>query len=343
MSSEVHPVEYGGTARPVTVALAGDTMLGRSVARQVAAGAGLAELFAPEVRRVAAEADLFVLNLECCVSARGGRWPDPGKQFFFRAPPRTADLLAELGVDCVTLANNHALDYGRTALDDTLTHLAAAGVRTVGAGEDLRAAREYAVLTAHGLRIAVVGVTDHPADFAAGPDRSGVAHADLRHGAPDWLAALVERAAEEADAVLVTPHWGPNMTSGPAPYIRRAAAELLEAGATLVAGHSAHVFHGAADRVLYDLGDFLDDYAVDPVLRNDLGLLFLVTFAPEGVPVRVAAVPLHLDYCRTEPARGGRRRWIRERFTGACAELGTGVAAEGDRLVIDWSGQRVGG
>jgi poly-gamma-glutamate synthesis protein (capsule biosynthesis protein) len=54
--------------------------------------------------------------------------------------------------------------------------------------------------------------------------------------------------------------------------VRTAAEALVAAGATLVAGHSAHIFHGVAGRVLFDLGDFLDNYAVDPELRNDLGL-----------------------------------------------------------------------
>jgi len=68
---------------------------------------------------------------------------------------------------------------------------------------------------------------------------------------------------------------------------------LRDAGAALVAGHSAHVFHGVGDRILYDLGDFLDDSAVDRLLRNDLGLLFLVTL-DGGRPVRLEAVPLRL-------------------------------------------------
>ena len=73
-------------------------------------------------------ADLFVLNLECCISERVERFPDPGKPFFFRAPPAAAGTLADLGVDCVTLANNHALDYGEQALLDTLGHLDQAGI-----------------------------------------------------------------------------------------------------------------------------------------------------------------------------------------------------------------------
>src|SRR4051794_18645808 len=202
-----------------------------------------------DVLSVAAEADLFVVNLECCISARGARWPEPGKPFFFRAPPPAAELLARAGVDCVTLANNHALDFGADALLDTLEHLRAAGIAWAGAGPDVEAARAPAVLTAAGLRLAVLAASDHPRAFAAGPGSPGIAYADL-YGDPrgGWLADAVA-AARDADAVLVAPHWGPNMTTRPLPHVHRAAEELLAAGATLVAGHSAHVFHGAGPRV----------------------------------------------------------------------------------------------
>ncbi|MFH8384658.1 CapA family protein [Kitasatospora sp. NPDC018058] len=325
----------------LTVALAGDTMLGRGVAEELRRSPTAGTLLSPEVRQALAAADLVVLNLECCVSDRGERWPDPDKPFFFRAPSSAAAVLAELGVDCVTLANNHALDHGFDALVDTGALLAQAGVRAVGAGRDVSAAREFAVLEAGGVRLAVVGVTDHPRDYAAGPGRPGVAWADLWAGVPGWLTALVARAARKADAVLVTPHWGPNMTSRPPSHVRAAAPRLLAAGATLVAGHSAHVFHGVADRVLYDLGDFVDDYAVDPVLRNDLGLLFLVTLdGPDRAhlaPVGLEALPLALEFCHTRPARGEEWEWVRERFTDACAEFGTPVGERDGRLTVDWA------
>jgi poly-gamma-glutamate capsule biosynthesis protein CapA/YwtB (metallophosphatase superfamily) len=316
------------------LALAGDTMLGRGVARALA-DTPPERLVAPEVAELLRAADLAVVNLECCVSDRGRRWDAPGKPFFFRAPPRAVELLALLGVGCVTLANNHALDYGPQALLDTLDHLDGAGIAAVGAGADLDRARRPAVLDAAGLRVAVVGATDHPADFAAGPGRPGVAYADLAGGVPGWLSAAVRDAAAHAEVVLVTPHWGPNMTAAPVPHVRRAAAALLEAGATLVAGHSAHVPHGVGGRVLYDLGDFLDDYATDPRLRNDLGLLFLVTLDQHG-PVGLEAVPLKLDFCHTRLADGADAAWMRRRFRDACAALGSDVAEAGGRLLVSW-------
>jgi poly-gamma-glutamate capsule biosynthesis protein CapA/YwtB (metallophosphatase superfamily) len=320
----------------VRLAIAGDTMLGRLVAERLDAD-GPASLVAPEVVDVAHEADLFVLNLECCISARGRRWPAPGKPFFFRAPPVAVETLRILGVDCVTLANNHALDYGEEALADTLHLLTDAGIAVVGAGCDVESARAPGLLEAGGLRLAVLGVTDHPADFAAAPDRPGVAFADLWRDVPAWLTQEVDEAAGAADALLVTPHWGPNMVPAPLPHVRHAAGVLRDAGATLVAGHSAHVFHGVDDRVLFDLGDFLDDYAVDPELRNDLGLLWLVDLDDDGAPARLEAVPLRLDFCHTRLATGDDAAWIRDRFRAACAEFGTTVHDRDGRLVVEWS------
>src|SRR5437016_4350016 len=316
----------------ITLALAGDTMLGRSVGDRLRANPSAALVDRP-VAEAAAAADAFVLNLECCISERGEPFPDPGKPFFFRAPPVAAERLAELGVDAVTLANNHALDFGADALLDTIELVRAAGIAVAGAGGDERTAREPVLLEPAGARLRIVAVTDHPRQYAAGPDRPGVSYADLwNERPPDWL---LDKAApgDGADAVLVTPHWGPNMREEPVPHVRAAAEELVGAGATLVAGHSAHVFQGAAGRVLFDLGDFLDDYATDDEMRNDLGLLWLVTLGARGL-TRVEALPLALDYCQTRLASRGEYRAVANLLRRRSAALGTEVVDEGDRLVV---------
>jgi poly-gamma-glutamate capsule biosynthesis protein CapA/YwtB (metallophosphatase superfamily) len=309
------------------VALAGDTMLGRGVAEELRRRPPKS-LVDPDVVALVRSADLVVLNLECCISERGR--PEQ-KVFTFRAPPAAAEVLAHLGVDCVTLANNHALDFGVDALLDTFEHLRRVGIRCVGAGADLTEARAPAVLEAAGMRLAVRGVTDHPRSWAATATEPGVAYADLRRGVPAWLT----EEAGDADAVLVTPHWGPNMTAEPVGHVRAAAVALRDAGVTLVAGHSAHVFHGVEDNVLYDLGDFLDDYRVEKDLRNDLGLLFLVELEPDGL-TRLEAVPLKLEYAYTRLAEGADAAWVRRRFRAACAALGTEVSEPAERLVLSW-------
>jgi hypothetical protein len=372
----------------IRIALAGDTMVGPGV------GAALERkparsFFSPALLEAVHEADLCILNLECCISDRGQPWSSPGKPFFFRAPPRSVEILTHLGVDCVNLANNHSLDYGHEAFLDTFTHLQSAGIGWVGAGPNLTRARAPAVLRAGDFRLGLIGVADHPAEFAATADRPGTAVAELRAGVPAWLTQTIATVAGSADAVLLTPHWGPNFTSEPLPAIR-SAATVLSRQVTLIAGHSAHVFHGVEGNVLFDLGDFLQTYAGERAsgslawralrrvggtlrsvlgrkggsgparasgppepflrrrlrrahrllqelraarLRDDLGLLFLVTLDARG-PSRIEALPLKLAHCYTGLAEGADAGWIGRRFRRACRALGTEVVGENGRLVI---------
>jgi poly-gamma-glutamate capsule biosynthesis protein CapA/YwtB (metallophosphatase superfamily) len=320
-----------------TLALAGDTMLGRGVADALVADPAR-PLVTPEVAARIESADAFVLNLECCVSSRGSPFPDRRKPFFFRAPPVAAERLAELGVDAVTLANNHALDYGADALLDTLAYLDAAGIAAVGAGPNEALARVPRTLRCGDLLLRLVAFSDHPGAYAAGAEQPGIAFAGLDMGLPDWVREAMRR-GPDADAVLVTPHWGPNMVAVPVARVRRAADALVAAGATLVAGHSAHVFQGVAARVLFDLGDFLDDYSVDSELRNDLGLLWLVELAPDR-PGRIRALPLALDYCFTREASRPETDWIVRRLRALCAPFATGVELSDGLIEVCASGYR---
>jgi poly-gamma-glutamate synthesis protein (capsule biosynthesis protein) len=107
----------------VRLALAGDTMLGRAVADALARRPPQS-LVERELLEIVREADLFVLNLECCISERGS---PAQKTFTFRAPPAAVETLVHLGVECVTLANNHAGDYGIEALLDSSSTCARRG------------------------------------------------------------------------------------------------------------------------------------------------------------------------------------------------------------------------
>ena len=316
-----------------TIGLLGDVMLGRGVAAALESRPP-AEVWSPELRELAAACDLVVANLECCISERGRPTRRiPRKPFFFRAPPAAVDSLRAIGAAVVSLANNHALDYEEEALADTLDHLDAAGIARVGAGRGTAEARRGIAVEAGGATLGVVAVSDHPRAYAArGGAGLGIAHAELARAAPGWLLDEIRRLRERCDHLLAFPHWGPNMTVRPAAWQRERALALLDAGCDLVAGHSAHVFHGAelppGGPVLYDLGDALDDYRVDPELRNDLGLLAL--WRPGGAPA-LELVGLRLRYTRTELARGADADWIAARLADACAELGAAVGRRGEQ------------
>jgi hypothetical protein len=308
----------GRTAqRRLRIALAGDTMLGRGVGAAFRTRPSH-RICAPEIVEVAASADAFIANLECCISERGTRWPEPRKPFFFRAPPAAAHALADLGVDAVTLANNHALDFGPEALDDTIAILDAVGIAHAGAGTDRRAARAPAVIAGPSGTMVLLSLSDHPADFAATDTRPGIAFADLHTQVPAWVTDAITD--HRGDLVIVSPHWGPNMATEPLPHVRHSARALASAGAGLIAGHSAHIFQGmevlSSCTVLYDLGDFVDDYAVDERLRNDLGCLWLVTFDGSRA-IGLEMLPLKLEFTHSRVAKGADRAWIVRRLRQA--------------------------
>jgi poly-gamma-glutamate capsule biosynthesis protein CapA/YwtB (metallophosphatase superfamily) len=310
---------------PVAIGLLGDVMLGRGVAETLDRVAPQA-LWGTELRELAASLDVVVCNLECCVSTHGSPTTlIADKPFFFRGPPIAVDALRAVNVGAVGLANNHALDFGEDALQETLGLLHAAGIASAGAGLGADAARTAAVVRVGPMRLGLVAVTDHPAQYAAAAGRWGVAHAMLHDEPPPWLLEQIAATRERCDLVVVFPHWGPNMTTRPAGWQQRNAARFVDAGADLVAGHSAHVFHGigwTAGPVLFDLGDALDDYRVDPDLRNDLGML--VIWRP-GTDSELELVGLRLEYCHTRLAAGPDAEWIAKRLERACRELGTGV------------------
>ncbi|MBX6342752.1 MAG: CapA family protein, partial [Thermomicrobiaceae bacterium] len=159
--------------------------------------------------------------------------------------------------------------------------------------------------------------------------------------APEDLAPIeraVATARETADLVIFTIHWGPNMRARPTDTFRAFARRVIDAGADLFWGHSAHVVQGIefwhGKPILYDTGDFVDDYAVDEVLRNDLSALFLATVRPPAVE-RLELLPVEIRRMQVTRAEGLARDWIARRLATLCAEMGTRLVDRGGRLVAE--------
>ncbi len=306
----------------LSIGLVGDVMLGRGVGSAVARQSDVV-VWGEQLRALTAGLDLVVANLECCLSLGGRRTRRiAGKPFFFRGPREAVTQLSALGVRAVGLANNHALDFEEWALAETLAVLDHAGIAVTGAGHGPASARRPVVLSARGSRVGVIAFSDHPVEYAAiEDDRLGIAYADLRRGVPAWLHEQLASLRETCDVVIAFAHWGPNMAPDPQPWQLPRAEELQRAGADLVAGHSAHVFHGVAwsagGPILTDLGDALDDYRVDPELRNDLGLLAI--WRPETDELEL--VGLRLRYAFTDLASGADADWIARRLQHASGTL----------------------
>lgn len=311
-----------------TIALLGDVMLGRGV-RDALRKAEPAAVWG-SVLPVLQEADLVVANLECAITRHRTPWRRTRKVFHFRADPQAIDVLAAARVRCVSLANNHSLDFEVEGLLETLELLDAAGIAHVGGGRNLDAARAPAVVTAAGLNVGVVGATDNEPAFAAGPDWPGTHYVPIE-GEPDAARALEEPVAQArragADIVILAVHWGPNMVAEPPEGFRDFAAAVLDLGVDILYGHSAHVFQGVealeGGLILYDTGDFVDDYAVDPGLRNDWSFVFLVDVSPTGRIERLRMRPVRLRFARVDLASGEERRAICDVMRRRSSALGT--------------------
>jgi poly-gamma-glutamate capsule biosynthesis protein CapA/YwtB (metallophosphatase superfamily) len=327
-----------GSLRPLRLALAGDVMLGRNVAEAIAAR-GFGSPWG-DVMPLLREADLFLVNLECALTRSLERWRDGRfKVFYFRAGPEAVETLRLARVDFACLANNHAADFGMDGLLETVRVLDEAGIAHAGAGKDEKAALAPALLAAGGFRIGVTAFADHPEEWAAGPRAPGINYIPVSTEAKVLrrVEAAIAAARKDADFVVFTIHWGPNMRSRPSSEFRDFARAVLSAGADLFWGHSAHVVQGiefwGGKAILYDSGDFLDDYAVDGALRNDLSVLFRVTVQPPQV-VGVEAIPVVIDDMRVNLARGTQREWFHRNLAALCSERGTRVVEQETRPAL---------
>ncbi|HEY7758612.1 MAG TPA: CapA family protein [Burkholderiales bacterium] len=316
--------------RPARLMVGGDVMLGRLVADSIGAR-GADHPLAP-IADIMRSADLTLINLECAITASSGRWPGAPKAFYFGAPPEAVRTLTHAGVDLVSLANNHTLDFDVQGLRDTLRHLAQAGIACAGAGENAAAARAPALVERGGVRFALVAYCDHQEDFAAGPDTPGIAWLDLKDEAGavrEFEAALGRiRAAGGAHWPILSLHWGPNFAFAPAERFTRLARAAVDAGFAMVFGHSAHNFQGVelyhGRPILYSTGDLVDDYAVDPWFRNDRSLLFELEISGTGLQ-RMRLHPVVIDDYQTRAASGADFEWIVQRLTDQCTGFRTRV------------------
>ncbi|HEX7111572.1 MAG TPA: CapA family protein [Mizugakiibacter sp.] len=320
----------------VRLLLGGDAMLGRGV-DAVLRERGAAYPFAPLAPLFAA-ADLRFVNLECAITPRQARFAGAPKAFYFRADPVAADALAAVGIDLVSLANNHALDAGPDGLRDTFANLAQRGIRWAGAGTDVASAIAPCIVECQGQRIGVLACCDHQPDFAATARQPGIHYLDLdRKRDRETLIARTAALARAVDHAVVSLHWMANWVPAIPPARRRLAHALVDAGARLVWGHSPHHVLGAewcgASVVLYSTGNLLDDYALDPHYRNDRQLLYRVELAAQGATA-LQAWPIELDYARTRPADAEAQRWLARRLADACRALGSDVLGHDGAFAI---------
>lgn len=302
-----------------TIAFAGDVHFEGAIQQHLHADP--ASVFGAMIPVLSA-ADLAVANLETAITD-GGVAQD--KQYLFRAPATAFDALRASGIDVVTHANNHGLDYGQSGFKDTLAAARDKAYPVVGSGADEDAAYAPYLATLHGWRVAVLGASQVIApelveDWTAGPHHPGLASAYR----VDRLTRAVREARRQSDVVVVYVHWGEERNPCPTDRQRTLARQLVEAGADVVAGSHAHVVQGAGylhkAYVAYGLGNFL--FYASGSGPQTLTSVLTLTFNGRHV-VKATRTPARLQSGWTTPLTGrpAVREVARQEALRGCAGL----------------------
>jgi hypothetical protein len=271
-TSSVHPQVLAGDGgldhenhshHLVTLAFAGDVHFQIQVAALLDDPRGLGP-----ITRALSDADVTMVNLESAITERGSWDPKslerPEDRYWFRTPARALEVLADAGVDVVTVANNHGVDLGAIGLHDTLLAARNAPLAVVGVGQDRAHAFAPYRVRVHGTDLAFLAADASPLEstsptWTAGRGTPGLAAA--REPRPWMLLRAVRRADRDADVVVVYLHWGRAMHTCPIARQRTTARALTAAGADVIVGSHAHVQLGSgwlqATYVNYGLGNFV--------------------------------------------------------------------------------------
>jgi poly-gamma-glutamate synthesis protein (capsule biosynthesis protein) len=274
----------------ITIAAVGDIMLGhRAEPYLVTEGPSYPFVHVMPVLR---QAQLVIGNLESPISTRGTAMEN--KQFTLRVGPIAANALKAAGIRVVTLANNHILDFGPQALQDTLTILGENNILYAGAGMHLDDARAPALLKLGGRTIAFLSYSlTFPVEFYAAAGRPGTAP-----GYREYVKRDIEKVRPLADLVVVSFHWGAELMPTAKDYQQDIGRRSIDWGADLVLGHHPHilqeleVYRGRL--IAYSLGNFVFGSESD---RTNASIILLCTYRGTSL-VRVEAVPLDVNNYR---------------------------------------------
>jgi poly-gamma-glutamate capsule biosynthesis protein CapA/YwtB (metallophosphatase superfamily) len=243
---------------PVNVTVAGDIIFGRTVHSRMVRYND----FAHPLRKVAPrlhDADLTIANLECSMSDNTEK-PDDPFTFMFTTNAAAVEGLVLAGIDGVSLANNHSMNFGKLGLSDTLAGLAANKITAFGGGMNLAEARKPGLFTAKGVSFAFLGYDGITADdYGAGPNWAGTCPLQM-----DLVLEDMARAKQgNPDFIIPYFHWSEEYVAVPSPLMRRIAHQAIDNGAAMVLGSHPHWVQGTewykGKPILYSLGNFVFD------------------------------------------------------------------------------------
>lgn len=318
---EQHPNET------ISIVFTGDVMIGRLM-NDVIAEKGYIWIWG-DILSELENADLRIINLETTLTTQKEKWTP--KVFNYKSNPENVQALKMALIDYASLANNHILDYRYSGLTETIKVLDDAGIKHAGAGKTLEQAKKPAILEVRGKRIGIISITDNEPGWKAN-GKPGTNYIRINDAGLEEIKQQISNVRSKVDILIVSAHWGPNMKLRPSREFQDFARSVIDTGADIFHGHSSHVFQGIEiynnRPILYDTGDFIDDYAVDPVLRNDWSFIFKVRY-----PREIVLIPIITTF-QTRKAKGSEKEDIEKRMIQLSDELGTSVEVTEEGLVI---------
>jgi len=228
---------------------------------------------------------------------------DKDEVFYFSSPGGSEEILKYSGFDVASLANNHVKDAGVEGMFDTCRRLEKINIAPVGVGENITGALKPVYTWHRGTRVAVFAFNNVvPKSVWAAPDRAGTAG-----GSDELLCAAVKKARNDVDAVVVSIHWGQEVTSDypvnpPEKEQVELGHKLIDAGASCIIGHQSHGL-GPVERykngiIFYSLGDFV--FAGRHSAAHRTSMLVRVSLSEAGVEsytlIPVNINPLEVNY-----------------------------------------------
>lgn len=254
-----------------TLCFAGDISLDEkavTTAKLDAAEGDISKCISPELLAIMQSADIMCLNNEFTYSNNGS--PMEGKMYTFRANPERVSVLQEMGVDIVTLANNHVYDYGKQALLDTFDTLEGAEIDYFGAGRNLEEAMEPVYYTLDDKVIAFVGAS-RAEKYKMTPQATETNPGILRCYDTALFLQSIAKAKENADFVIAMVHWGTEYSYDLEEVQLTTGKEYLEAGADVIIGAHSHCLQGMeyynGKPIIYSLGNYwFNDKTLDSML-----------------------------------------------------------------------------
>lgn len=276
--------------------------------------------------------DLNIINLEAALTHSPHIVP---KVFNFKADPKRVKALVGANIHVANLANNHVLDFSEEGLLETLATLDQAGIKYTGAGKNIIEASMPAIMDIKGIKIGVLGCTDNEPNWLATQNKPGIKFLEV--GNIQAIKTDIQKLRQQVDLLILSIHWGPNMVEKPTKKFVQFAHDLIDCGVDLIHGHSAHIFQGVeiykGKLILYDTGDFIDDYYVDPVLRNDRSFLFLVQCSKERI-IDLRLIPVFIGNYQVNKANQYEAQQAIKRMQKLSQDMHTTFELQNEELVL---------